>query len=696
MSDRRWLTGLFVLALGALTREARGQGALVEAPAAAIEPWTYVEQSKIVVPLLLKTGATLEPNSARTVRVRVGEEPLQSLLPAFKTTFVPPARIEIDVDVRHIPGPTTYTVAVELGGLAGDPRAPTTQIIELTWTLPAARLAPIAPIVVRDTLAWPSAKGTAHLLLRESSGKVKLTGISLSEPEVPVNDGVPADMLLQLPTDSFDLSPGEERLLKIVHTGTFPVGKTTGKIQIRAPQLVEPVVVPYEVHTRIHDWAIVMLFLSAGLVGWLVRKRLIQREELARLRADFEQCRAKAEKIADTYPEAASLRPALAHVEQQLRDGATDAAREALNGLLTRVAEVLKARSNAIASLLEIALPVKQFVDLGWKLPHKVDLSLARAHLAAATQALREEDFATGKKMYDAALSALDEVGMAITGWKREARAALKRIDDGDMLSKAARAEGGQLAASAAEKLKQLPDYNSTERPEWQGYLRHVHNTRWELARLLACAADAFKRDAADAVKALRAWKGKDSEYAMELEQAATLELDVSKGEPVDGLGLLLDTAEKYKKIVEKYVTSSEARALLGSGDYAGAIAAQMSSDKMVDVKPHVSSAGKALEEPAPADSGAWAPEAVGVPAGQVVVFRQSLDPVVAARAELGQVRFVQAFVSAAILSVAAWVLYRGSWVGTVNDVVGIFVAGFFTDFTLEAVLNVVPTLKKT
>ncbi len=52
--------------------------------------------------------------------------------------------------------------------------------------------------------------------------------------------------------------------------------------------------------------------------------------------------------------------------------------------------------------------------------------------------------------------------------------------------------------------------------------------------------------------------------------------------------------------------------------------------------------------------------------------------------------------VSAAILAVVAWVVYRGAWVGTVNDFVAVTVAGFFTDFTLDAVLDTVGKLRKT
>ncbi len=43
---------------------------------------------------------------------------------------------------------------------------------------------------------------------------------------------------------------------------------------------------------------------------------------------------------------------------------------------------------------------------------------------------------------------------------------------------------------------------------------------------------------------------------------------------------------------------------------------------------------------------------------------------------------------AAVISSIAAWILYRSDWVGSVKDVMGVATVAFMSDFTLDAVLE--------
>jgi hypothetical protein len=689
MRTRDWTAWTIAVALGACAREGRAEGVLVEAPPVVIDPWAYIEEPDIVVPLALKAGAALDAASARTLRVRVGEEPLQALVPAFKSSFVAPLQLAMKVDVKALPGPATYTIVVELSGSTGTPPTLTTQVVQVTWTLPAAKLAPIAPIVVRDALLWPSDSDDLRLFLREVSGRAKLTDITLSQPERPTHDGAPTESRLELSTTE-EVRP-RETILHVKRARSFPIGTTTGKLEIRAPQLVDPIVVPYEVRTRIHDWVIFPVFLLAGLFGWFVRANLKEREALAGMRAELELLAKQADEILRADPAALVPTNAVPAVRDAIDAGDLVAARRTLDDLHGKVEAALKARSDEIEKLHKEILPMKQSIDLPWKLPKRGDVPLhaAREALAAATKALQDEKLGAARSAQAEALSALDDAGEALGAWADSARDALRDLA-ADGLSKSAREEGTSVAP-AEQKLKQVPAYNRAEPPEWGSYLRNIHDARWSLERLVARVASAFVRDAAD-VTLLATPENKDA--ATELAEAAKLDAAALAGDPVDGLKALHHTISAFMRIAKKHVTDQGALSALEVGDYAGAMAMQMSAGQMNDVKANIASGGwpaglarAEIESPAPL--------AMSMPSGELILLRQSAEPVARARAELTRVRKESAVVSAAILAVVAWIIYRGAWVGTVNDFVAVTVTAFFTDFTLDAVLDTVGKLRK-
>lgn len=55
----------------------------------------------------------------------------------------------------------------------------------------------------------------------------------------------------------------------------------------------------------------------------------------------------------------------------------------------------------------------------------------------------------------------------------------------------------------------------------------------------------------------------------------------------------------------------------------------------------------------------------------------------------------VRGVVSAFALSLVTWAVYRGSWSGSDGDMVGLAVVAFFTDFTVDALIQAVTAVKK-
>jgi hypothetical protein len=85
------------------------------------------------------------------------------------------------------------------------------------------------------------------------------------------------------------------------------------------------------------------------------------------------------------------------------------------------------------------------------------------------------------------------------------------------------------------------------------------------------------------------------------------------------------------------------------------------------------------------------------VPIGGVVVamHARAVDPIALARHRLQGIRLARGAVAALAMSLGTWAVYRGSWVGTTGDLVGVAVLAFFTDFTLDAVVGAVSALKR-
>src|SRR6185503_18524232 len=67
----------------------------------------------------------------------------------------------------------------------------------------------------------------------------------------------------------------------------FPIGAARGQIVIEADELEKPILVPFEIRTRVYEWIIPLVFLLFGLLGWYVRHRLRDQEVRAELRAQL-------------------------------------------------------------------------------------------------------------------------------------------------------------------------------------------------------------------------------------------------------------------------------------------------------------------------------------------------------------------------------------------------------------------------
>ena len=136
---------------------------------------------------------------------------------------------------------------------------------------------------------------------------------------------------------------------------------------------------------------------------------------------------------------------------------------------------------------------------------------------------------------------------------------------------------------------------------------------------------------------------------------------------------------------------------MLADGKYAAGIYQEYALTKSFNPTEQISSDAAAREATA-RKLAELVPAAAPAVSNVSVLVRTSpraVDSIVLAQQRLRTLQYLRGFLSAGILSVAAWVAYRGSWWGTVNDLAGLAVVAFFTDFTIDAVVNAVTALKK-
>ena len=186
-------------------------------------------------------------------------------------------RLELKDTVRR---PGTYRAV-----LAPLPKSLPGERLELQIVLAAAKLGLPEKLVVGRTVQWPreTAEVKQALVAREESRATRISALEVSRVAssaagLPVSVGItPGTAPVAIATDR------QAEIPYAVDTG-FPLGTVTGKLRFSALELTNPVLLDYEVRTRLSSAYIPVIIGVGFLLGWLVRKRLAQLIQLGEAR----------------------------------------------------------------------------------------------------------------------------------------------------------------------------------------------------------------------------------------------------------------------------------------------------------------------------------------------------------------------------------------------------------------------------
>lgn len=279
-------------------------GLLLLLPLSAAAETTYVKpefgNAYTFTPLDEQTVAvsvpvTLEPNvdaktlDAKVVDVAVGALHDPNLRACIGAKFEPPtaattSAITIKATCTTF-RPLVYTVTVSITPPRAPKaaKAPEPQKLALQLTAPTAELRAIpAQTVIRTCKVLPFSvcgKEIPPLIVTETSGTTRLTEVTVKQADQMLDsDGSPAGGHISSTTTAVEAGmPGS---IPLVLTGHFPMGTVKTNVAITARELATPVIVPFEIRTRLHEWLIFPTILVGLGLGFLLRvslKRWIER-----------------------------------------------------------------------------------------------------------------------------------------------------------------------------------------------------------------------------------------------------------------------------------------------------------------------------------------------------------------------------------------------------------------------------------
>lgn len=289
-----------------------------------------------------------------------------------------------------LPGP--LAVSLQVSPDFNNPKE-SVQSLVVTLTAPAPQLRADAVVVgqVRGIVPFSNDQSNSGLLrLVESGGKAPLREITFSTYRDGPPTGQPDNGDLSFSAPPASLAPNTPSHITVAASGVYPLGKTTGKIELRSRDLSAPVVVPYEVRARRDPIWIIPLVAFGALIGYLVRTALTAMQ--ARLAARLAASRTAElldKEIAGsddaTYRKALKdLRTALARaVKQGDAKAITDEAKKAQDGLNAEKERF----EQRLQPLMQQASALHTLVDRPWLVPSSAGAPYATLKEAAASVA---------------------------------------------------------------------------------------------------------------------------------------------------------------------------------------------------------------------------------------------------------------------------------------------------------------------
>ena len=181
--------------------------------------------------------------------------------------------VTVDVSLNAALRPGTYQISVRLDGIVDAQN--TTQTQQLIVTVPAGAVRSLGTLAIEQMVWFPGRaviNGTA-LRLQETSRVSRLTEIAVRQLNVDAANGVSDGAKLVYASVPGSIAPGAIADLDGKLEGSFPLGKTTGKLEVSATQLSQPYELTFEVNTAVTKLALVVAIIIGIVIGYVVKTR---------------------------------------------------------------------------------------------------------------------------------------------------------------------------------------------------------------------------------------------------------------------------------------------------------------------------------------------------------------------------------------------------------------------------------------
>jgi hypothetical protein len=652
--------------------------------------------------LTLAEGVDAGGLKAYVLRVTARGHADAGLVPAFSPEVkeVPdlgPALV-VGVDFDLAAAPVTYEIEVALSGSKQHAAVKQSVVVRLIHAAAQVRL-PARLLLSRSWFFAPLGQFPNALTVEETSRSSRLTGLLAMQVPPALHDDEPVDGQIALKPPAA-IEPGAVAALPLSFEGSFPVGITRGKIEVRASQLEAPHLVDYELKVRMPTWVIPLLFLAGAGIGYLVRIRLKTREErLTRTLRARELCERLGHLEERSSPEdQVTLWNMVKEIADHEEGGEEFEA--AMKKAEEQLAALLEARATAQRTIVAEAGRAAAALGRGWTLPATMELApLSKAFTEAQRKAVADDLLGALAARAEAA-ERIRALARAARVWATSVERHLVKLEEAKPPADLATAAGELRAA-----LAKIPGEDAE--PALEPLLHGVHASNTialalveRVANALADAAEEACRAApnhADAIhEAVRMGDGKaapvEAEEAMahladtvrRLHDAVSkVVLELMPSGSADRAAVQgLHDERRYGEALERAKAAAEpalVAAFSDDGDEPGA-APQAAQRRL----PALSTRG-----PAPAVAGETSVIMLATPGAGARGGRADV------RRQLSETKATLMILSATIMSLLTWALYAREFFGTSREIVSLFALGFTTDVSADALFAALSKAKK-
>lgn len=520
------------------------------------------------VPLILKVGASRLRFEVRDVYQNDRHD--KRFVESFAVRFDPgnakvgPA-LFIKPDPKLIAGPGDYLMNVIAlvspekppDGGAADP-----QVIELILTLtrPTATIEAVSSkISVERERPFRGDDGKLKMAfqVREKGGRVDATPVRLAllfpsnippaQPSFVPDGGVPAVARDGVTTLTYELED------------EFPLGTTTGTVELSAPQLDKAVSIPIEVKTRRpHSWILFFAFLGI-FIGFSARTASAEIIRRSQAQLEVRELLAEIASLSGRHRDK-NLRKTLAEQKQLLDDALAKVSgwrkidqsvlTQTTTSVRTAITEALKTLANDRKQMGDSLTKIAVLAGKAWSLPASMQSVLARVRdtQERASTALGQDDLDGAATDREQARAALKTLPALAADWSNSLAAGLALLSQDNAIG-AALVKPQQTAIGAIK-----PDGMIEGESDVEPVLTEIHNQRSRLTAAMSRWLDEIDKrldamaDVAE-VQAQLATLRDGSARARESLRRGEVESVVEKAAPelLRDLGPVVEAAEKIR-----------------------------------------------------------------------------------------------------------------------------------------------------